>query len=204
MGERMEKVFAIAAGLIVGAGTCFAAAPMPEGIQRLLPGGYDVMSSAGGVAMGGGGTATVVVLARSDEADLKAKGESPARPLLVFAKGRDESFRLLARNDVVVMHIDDGGQCDPFLDGGGEIAVRQTYFTVQNGVACGAHWTDYVTFRFDTKRGAFVFDNEVKESWHLNSSRDPNAEAMVRDGPRRVRRADAQRVVLLQDWRWRR
>ena len=142
-----------------------------------------------------------MVLARPDEEGLKAKGESPARPMLVFGKGRDGAFRLLARNDVLVMHIDEGGQCDPFMDGGGVIAVKGPYFTVQNGVACGQHWTDYVTFRFDATKGAFLFDNEVSESWRLNSSNEPGAEALVRDGPRRVKRGDARRVVSFGEWR---
>ncbi|CAG9202720.1 hypothetical protein BVI434_180056 [Burkholderia vietnamiensis] len=39
----------------------------------------------------------------------------------------------------MVLRANDGGQCDPFEDGYDGLAVKGRYFTVQNGVACGAH-----------------------------------------------------------------
>nr|WP_235210707.1 hypothetical protein [Caballeronia sordidicola] len=32
---------------------------------------------------------------------------------------------------------------------------------MQNGVACGAHWTDFITFRYDAERRAWLFDSEI-------------------------------------------
>ncbi|HEY0182382.1 MAG TPA: hypothetical protein VGC09_06185 [Rhodopila sp.] len=143
-----------------------------------------------------------VVTPNGDSNTKHSEVHAPARPLVIFAQRPRGGFTRIGRNDTVVNRADEGGQCDPFLDGGGVIAVRGPFFTVQNGVACGAqHWTDYVTFRFDGERGGFVFDNERSESWKLNPSRHPNAEAVVRDGPLRLRRGDAGHAVGFDAWR---
>jgi hypothetical protein len=115
---------------------------------------------------------------------------------------RGDQFRLFARNDNVVLRADEGGQCDPFDPGDvGAITSKTRWFTVENGVACGQHWTDYVTFRFDARVGGFVFDNEREESWKMNPSNDPDAEALIPEGPQRVRRPLSKQTIAFRDWR---
>ena len=156
----------------------------PAGVTRQVPAGYKVLSSA---RLSAGHRAfEIVALGRSDESGRRARA-APPRPLLVFEQ-KGNRFVLAGRNDHVVMKADEGGQCDPFLDGGATIATKGRYFTVQNGVACGQHWTDYVTFRLDDRVGAFVLDNERFESWSMNQDSSPDAEAMVRDAPPRITR----------------
>jgi hypothetical protein len=123
------------------------------------------------------------------------------RPLVILERTRRGSVSIVGRNDVVVLRADEGGQCDPFLDGGGTITVKGIRFTVENGVACGQHWTDLVTFRFDEASGEFVFDNERRESWSLNPSEAPGAPAMIRDGPQHVRRPPRGRSIAFSRWR---
>jgi hypothetical protein len=139
----------------------------------------------------------IVVLARNDEAG-RARPSSP-RPLVVLEGSG--ALRQVARNDRVVLRGDQGGQCDPFETEGGDdhMAVKGRYFTIENGVACGQHWTDYVTFRHDPAAG-FVFDNERYEAWRLNPDVRPDAEALVRDGPPHVERARPGAPVRLRDW----
>lgn len=184
----------------------FAAAPtfaaVPPGVAQQLPPGYGVLGSALMQVGAPARTVIVVALGRNGESDARRdEARAPARPLLLFARRPDGSFARIGRNDTIVARADEGGQCDPFLDGGGVIAVRGPFFTVQNGVACGQHWTDYITFRFDSARGGFVFDNERFEVWKLNSSNDPSAQALVRDGPHRVRRGKPGHVVGFDAWR---
>lgn len=62
------------------------------------------------------------------------------------------------------MRADAGGQCGPFEDGYDGLAVKGRYFTVQNGVAFGAHWTDFITFRYDHERRAWLLDSEIATS----------------------------------------
>lgn len=169
-------------------------------IRPLYPAHYHELSSA---EVGPPSAKThfhVVALARDDQGGPFDEAPAAARPLLIFKVVGDHA-RLVARNDHVVLRADEGGQCDPFTDADRPIAAKGRYFTVENGVACGNHWTDYITFRFDDRSGEFVFDNERSENWVFNKSDDPNAEALARDGPQTVRRPKPGRSVTFSDWR---
>ena len=167
---------------------------IPAQAARLLPPHYDVLGSAAVDPGAPGLRFYVVALGREGESSSPSKGDAPARPLLIL-RSQGGYTVLAGRNDTVVLKADEGGQCDPFLDSNGEIAAKGRYFTVENGVACGSHWTDYITFRFDPVSGGFVFDNERSENWVFNPSQDENAEALVRDGPQVVRRPPRGRTV---------
>ena len=173
---------------------------IPAEAARLLPPHYAVLGSAAIEPGAAGLRFYVVALGREGESSSPSKDEAPLRPLLILRSQGGHTV-LAGRNDTVVLKADEGGQCDPFLDGDGEIAVKGRYFTVENGVACGNHWTDYITFRFDPASDGFVFDNERSENWVFNPSQDENAEALVRDGPQVVRRPLRGRTVSFSAWR---
>ncbi len=123
--------------------------------------------------------------------------------MLIFELRPDGRVVLVGRNDKVVDTADGAGLrgqgCDPFEDG--HISVKGPFFTVENGVACGgAHWTDFITFRFVPEAGGFVFDNERFQSWKLNPSNDPDAEALVRDTSK-VWRATKIKPLAFSRWR---
>lgn len=189
-----------AALLLAGPGPAWSA-EVPAGVERQLPPGFTVLGTT--AATFGQHAFTILALGKQGEDKLPWPVRSAAaRPLLVFERRPDGSARLAGRNDTVVMRADGGGQCDPFLDGGRRIVAKARLFTVENGVACGQqHWTDTITFRFDDRHAGYVFDNERSESWSLNPSRDPNAEALVRDGPPRIERGDWARPVPFDRWR---
>ena len=117
-------------------------AELPPGIR--IPPGYDVLSTA----RFGHASRAWIVVALAQHGETPQMDPAPDRPLLLFER-RGGAFVKTGENDTVVLRANEGGQCDPFLDGGGVIAVKGHFFTVQNGVACGNHWTDYITFRFD-------------------------------------------------------
>ena len=139
----------------------------------------------------------IVVLGRNGEGV-----ERPApRPLLVFEETNGQP-RLMARNDHVAMRADEGGQCDPFDPASSEsggIAVKGRYFTIENGVGCGNHWTDNITFRLDDRLG-FVFDNRRMQTWRNNADQRDEADALV-GGAVRITRGDRKRPVSLQHYR---
>ena len=199
----VKAFFSATAFVVAAIGARDAAASkvaIPAEAARLLPPHYAVLGSATIEPGPAGLRFYVVALGREDESSTTFKGKAPPRPLLILRSQGGRTV-LAGRNDTVVLKADEGGQCDPFLDSDGEIAAKGRYFTVENGVACGNHWTDYITFRFDLASDGFVFDNERSENWVLNPSQDENAEALVRDGPQVVRRPPAGRRVSFSAWR---
>ena len=91
-----------------------------------------------------------------------------------------------------------GGQCDPFLDNGNGFAIKNGYFTVQNGVACGEHWTDYITFHYDRALNDWVFHKEIFESQKMGN--DPDGDALVPD-IRKVTKANRKIPTLFVQYR---
>lgn len=143
----------------------------------------------------------LVVAHKADEEQIAKQTETaPRRPLLVFIQNTDGSYRLAARNDVVVYAINEGGQCDPFMDGEDGLAIKGAYFTVQNGVACGQHWTDFITFKYSPTLNNWVFHKRIFENWVMNPSMDENAEALIL-GSHKVFSGKREQPVLLQDYR---
>jgi hypothetical protein len=105
---------------------------------------------------------------------------------------------LIARNDKVVLRRNEGGQCDPVEDVGA-LTIKGRFFTLEQGVACGQHWTDYTTFRFDPRTRSFLWRNRIYESWRMNDDARPDAEALVNDR-RLVSRANIRRPVTLGNY----
>ncbi|ASW09950.1 hypothetical protein [Rhizobium sp. 11515TR] len=199
----MKTILAIIVGIIIVEISLPSAAEgnVSPDIARQLPAGYHVIASAHLAAGKPVRSYEIVVLGRNDEDSLPSASKgAPARPLIVFEK-RDGQFVAAGRNDHVVMKADEGGQCDPFLDGDATIALKGRYFTIENGVACGQHWTDYISFRLDDLTGSFVFDNERREAWELNPSNDPSAEVLVRAGPPRTIRGRSGKPTPFVAWR---
>jgi hypothetical protein len=172
-----------------------AAQSLPSAIENGLPQGFEVQTFATSEV----GVHRFYFVALKSRAEAVDQQAAPARPLLIFGSKERGPFVLLARNDHVILTRSEGGAsgCDPFEDR--TIAVKGTFFTVEQGIACGQHWTYFVTFRFDRRLGEFVFHNLRRESWSYNPSDDPDAEALVSDG-QHVERARPP-LVTFATWR---
>lgn len=171
------------------------AAELPTNIINLIPKGFQVLSYATGQLTDDNRQDYLVVIHRP----VDTMQQASTRPLLIFTQNIDGTFRLAARNDTVVMQADEGGQCDPFTDSGDSgLAIKDRYFTVQNGVACGNHWTDYITFHYDVKQHDWLFHNEIVQSWHLNP--DSSGDALLAN-PRHVTKADRRHPITFEAWR---
>lgn len=191
----MSKIFAIFAFGLTASVT--AASSPSAGVTQQLPPGYNVLAVARFAAGKPARNFEIIALGRKDEEAHGKSREAPPRPLFIFERKGDR-FSIVGRNDHVVLKADDG-VCDPFLDSDPTIATKGRYFTIQNGVASGQHWTDYVTFRLDDQAG-FVFYNERIESRTLNPSSDPAGEALVRDGPPRIHRGRPGHFTPFPKW----
>ncbi|WP_293991155.1 hypothetical protein [Sphingomonas sp.] len=188
---------AVLLGLITAAASATAspAEKLPAAVSRELPAGYTVLAFAS-ARPDPRHLFYVVALAAHGET-IPDNGRAPDRPLLIFQQRSGGGYAVVGRNDGVVLRADQGGQCDPFEDG--SITANGAYVTVENGVACGSHWTDYITFRFDPRAG-YVFSTERLQSWSSNPDTGPNAAALVPDGERVIRPVKGRRVPF-SAWR---
>ncbi len=174
---------------------------LPKDILTQLPKGYEVMTFLVGELNDDKLTDYLVVAHKqNEEAVFRKSGESSARPLYIFIQNQNKTFALTKKNNDAVFAIDQGGQCDPFMDGENGLALKNHYFTVQNGVACGSHWNDFITFKYDTKLKDWRFHKRVIESWHLNTSDNPNADALVADKPK-ITKADIKHPILFEKYK---
>lgn len=153
---------------------------LPKNIWDQLPLGYGVLTYVSADLNNDHLPDYLVALhKKNEELIAKKAGRAPRRPLLLFIQSNPGKFKLAKRNDFVIFAIDEGGQCDPFENGMDGLAVKGKYFTVQNSVACGAHWTDFFTFLYMPELHDWIFHSRITESWILNNDTDPNADALV-------------------------
>ncbi|MFH5255005.1 hypothetical protein ACGTRS_27610 [Burkholderia semiarida] len=166
------------------------AAPLPKSIAAQLPPGYQPLTAQAGPDLDNGRHSFLVVVHRA----VDTREQPSPRPLLIYEEQADHTYRLAARNDQVVLRANEGGQCDPFDPddaAGNGVSVKGRYFTVQNAVACGQHWTDYITFRHDPRTHGWLFSNRiVTESFPLDDQPDHVT----------VTRADAHLPVSFGHW----
>ncbi|MGU7774351.1 hypothetical protein ACV229_29765 [Burkholderia sp. MR1-5-21] len=167
------------------------AADLPKSVQAQLPAGYRTLAAVAGPDLDQGRHSYLVVLHRA----VDTMSDPSPRPLLIFEQQADGTYRLAARNDHVVLQANEGGQCDPFdPDEAGEdgFAVKGHYFTVQHFVACGQHWTDFVTFRYDPRTREWLFSSDIFTASFPLDDRPDEVDAT---------RADPRKPVPFSQWR---
>jgi hypothetical protein len=167
------------------------AAGLPADIAGQVPDGYDVMTYLAGQLNGDDLTDYLVVVHHPDD----SRTHPSSRPLLIFIQEPGGTFRLAARNDHVVLHADDGFQCDPFDPGNDPdelLVIRHRYFTVQNAVACGQHWSYYITFHYDARRDDWLFHRLDGTMWNPKTMEEDPIEPV---------KADRRHPVTFAVWR---
>ncbi|KPL48407.1 hypothetical protein XAXN_14010 [Xanthomonas axonopodis] len=163
----------------------------------MLPAGQSVIGVASADLTGDGQLDYVVALRASAEQTLRGHGHwAPPRTLLVLVANADGGFVEAARNMRVIFNADEGGQCDPFLDSAPGLVAKGAYFTVQNGVACGQHWTDYITFSLRPSPRRFRVPQRVIEAWEMNTQDTPDTDALRLSEHKEIA-ADPRKPVLL-------
>jgi hypothetical protein len=166
---------------------------LPAGVIELIPEGYEELIHEVGQLTDASNLDYLVVIHRS----VDTREQPSPRPLLIVTQRPDGTFRLAARNDSVVMRADDGGQCDPF-DGGDGLVIKNRYFTVQNQVSCGNHWTAFITFHYDKSRDDWFFHKEIAKRWIFND--DPDGDALRLDFDE-VTKSDRKHPISFEAWR---
>jgi hypothetical protein len=198
--SMMHKKRAVLFSMLLSVLAAAQAASLPKNIAGQIPAGYTVLSFKSGELNDDKLADFLVALRKADEKAIADKtGKAPRRPLLLFVQNADGTYTLTKRNDQVIFAADEGGQCDPFEDGEDGLAIKDHYFTIQNSVACGAHWTDYITFRYEPKLHDWIFYKRISENWVMNNSSDPNADALVL-GNRHIENGKGKPLVTFEKY----
>jgi hypothetical protein len=90
------------------------------------------------------------------------------RPLLLLQGDGKGQYKLIARNDSVVLCLNCGGVFgDPYAG----ITIKNGYFSIEHYGGSGWRWDRVMTFKFDAKNNRFVLHRDAGYSWHVS---DPN------------------------------
>jgi len=90
------------------------------------------------------------------------------RPLLLLQGNTKGLFKLVGRNDSVVLCMGCGGvHGDPYVG----ITIKGGYFSIEHFGGSGWRWTRIITFKFNAKTKHFLLHRDAGESWHVS---EPN------------------------------
>jgi hypothetical protein len=145
-------------------------------IRFYIPSGYTILGQASADINGDGHTDHVIVLRNPYE---KMNWDT-TRPLLLLAGDGKGSYRLLARNDSVVLCSGSGGvHGDPFQ----QVVAGNRRFSVRHFGGSGWRWTRTITFRYDSHRRQFILQSDGGWSWHTAS---PDKRTRISNRPQDV------------------
>ena len=134
----------------------------PEGFARVssfIPVGYSILDSASGNLNKDEYTDLVLILKFNNEDII----EDTARPLLLLAGGQKGWYKLLAKNDSVVLCKDCGGAFgDPYQG----ITIKNGYFSIEHYGGSSWRWTRIITFKFNAITKQFILHRDAGVSFH--------------------------------------
>jgi hypothetical protein len=185
--------------------TIYAQADLPNDIENQIPENYSILSAEEGY-LDDDDKLDYLIALKHDRENISLDNNheiiAPNRPLLIFIQKQKGHFVLTKRNDYIVMKVNEGGQCDPFEDAEDGFSIENHYFTIQHRVACGHHWTDYITFRYSKKMNDWIFHKRIFEEYVLNPSNEPDADALIL-GVSSVVKGKTSAPVLFENYRLR-
>jgi hypothetical protein len=139
-----------------------AQSPDPQLFQNLIPGNHSLLDSASGDWNKDGYKDLVLILKN----DAEEQNPDTTRPLLLLAGTADGGYKLLARNDSVVLCKGCGGVLgDPYAG----IVIKNGYFSIEHYGGSSWRWTRVITFRFDPKSGQFRLHRDAGVSYHTSN-----------------------------------
>lgn len=180
----------------------YAQADLPNDIYKQIPKNYSVLSMEEGYLDDDDNLDYLIAL-KHDSEDLllenNYEAEIPNRPLLIFIHKQKGHFILAKRNDYIIMKIYDA-KCDPFNQDSGGFSIKNHYFTIEHSNSCGNYWTDNITFRYSKKINDWIFHKRIFEEYILNSSDDPDVDALILRASKVVK-GKASTPILFEDYR---
>lgn len=133
-------------------------------LKEIIPTDFTILDSASGDLNKDGVKDLVLILKNKYE----KSNTDTTRPLLLLQGNKAGQFKLIARNDSVVLCFGCGGVFgDPYQG----ITIKNGYFSIEHYGGSNWRWTRIITFRFDPKTKSFYLHRDAGQSWHIS---DPN------------------------------
>ena len=157
----MQKVFLAILTLIALNNSCFG---QFKPLQSFIPSNFSILDTARG-DLNKDGKADMVLILRNT---FERMDYDTTRPLLLLEGNGRGQYKLLARNDSVVLCLGCGGIFgDPYAG----ITIKNGYFSIEHYGGSNWRWTRVITFKYDIKRKEFILHRDAGYSWHVF---DPN------------------------------
>jgi hypothetical protein len=132
-------------------------------LQAFIPKNFSILDSAAGDINKDGWQDLVVILRNRFE----NMNTDTTRPLLLLIGNGRGKYKLLARNDSVVLCKGCGGvHGDPYEG----LTVKRGDFSVEHLGGSGWRWTRIITFKFDALKKRFLLHRDAGFSWHVSDT----------------------------------
>jgi hypothetical protein len=133
--------------------------------RSYIPAGFTILGRATADINGDGNPDWVVALRNPYE----NMNPDTTRPLLLLLGNGKGGYRLIARNDSVVLCNNCGGiHGDPFQ----RVTAGEGWISVRHFGGSGWRWTRVITFRYDRRRRQFLLAADGGRSWHVDSPKN--------------------------------
>lgn len=141
-----------------------AQTPKANKITSFIPSGYSVLDSRTGDLNKDNYPDAILILKANEE----ETNEDLARPLMLLTGTASGNYKLIARNDSIVLCKGCGGIFGDPYDG---ITIKNGYFSVEHYGGSSWRWTRIITFKYDLRSRSFKLHRDAGTSYHTS---DPN------------------------------
>jgi hypothetical protein len=132
-------------------------------LKSYIPAGYSILDRASG-DLNRDSLPDIVLILKNDSESLDY---DTTRPLLLLAGDGQGKYRLLARNDHVVLCFGCGGVWGDPYEG---ITIKKGYFSIEHMGGSNWRWTRIITFRYDPASGRFILHRDGGVSWYTGDN----------------------------------